>query len=202
MDLSAMFKIPYGLYVLSAKDGEKDNGCIVNTVTQLTSNPNVISVAVNKNNLTRDMILKTGCFNVSILTESVPFELIRRFGFQSGKTADKLADFSDYERSGNGIFWLNRYANALLSAEVTYSRELSTHTLFLAAVSTAQTLSDEPSVTYSYYQKNIKPAPQKTEKKGYRCKICGYFHEGEELPADFVCPICKHGAADFEKVGF
>ncbi|MBR1811091.1 MAG: flavin reductase [Clostridia bacterium] len=200
MDKTALYKLSYGLFVLSAKDGDRDNGCIVNTVTQLTTEPNIISVAVNKQNHTRDMILKTGAFNVSILTESVPMEIIKRFGFQSGRDADKLLDFSDYARTNDGLFYLNKHANAVINAEVTGTRELSTHTLFLAYVNTAQTLSDEPSVTYDYYQKNIKPHPQKTAKKGWRCKVCGYVYEGDDLPADFICPWCKHGADDFEQI--
>ena len=172
MDPTAMYQLSYGLYVLSAKEGEKDNGCIVNTVTQVTSEPNLIAVAVNRRNLTRDMI----------------------------RTADKLAGFDGYERGSNGIFLLKEHANAHLQAEVTSMRELSTHTLFLAVVHSAERLSDEPSVTYAYYQKNIKPQPQKTTKKGWRCKVCGYIYEGETLPEGYQCPICGHGAQDFERI--
>ena len=202
MAANPMNNISYGLYVLSAKDGEKDNGCIVNTVTQVTASPNIIAVAVNKGNLTRDMILKTGFFNVSVLTEEVPFEIFKRFGFQSGRDVDKLAGFADYERTHDGIFYLNKYSNTVLNCEVTSSRELATHTLFLAHVETAAVLSDAPSLTYAYYHANVKPKPQpQPEKKtGWRCKICGYVYEGEELPPDFVCPWCKHGAEDFERI--
>ena len=200
MDPTAMYQLSYGLYVLSAKEGEKDNGCIVNTVTQVTSEPNLIAVAVNRRNLTRDMIAATGRLSVSVLTESAPFDLFRRFGFQSGRTADKLAGFDGYERGSNGIFLLKEHTNAQLQAEVTSMRELSTHTLFLAVVHSAERLSDEPSVTYDYYQKNIKPQPQKTTKKGWRCKVCGYIYEGETLPEGYQCPICGHGAQDFERI--
>ena len=201
MDATAMYRLSYGLFVLSAREGEKDNGCIVNTVTQMTSEPNLIGVTVNKKNLTRDMILHTERFSVSVLDQTVPFDWIRRFGFQSGRTTDKLADFDEWERGANGIFSLTNHTNAVLRAEVTSHRELSTHTLFLAVVHSAERLSDEPSVTYDYYQKNIKPKPQKIEKKGWRCKVCGYVYEGETLPEGFQCPICGHGAQDFERIG-
>lgn len=200
MSNSAFNNLTYGLFVLSARDGDKDNGCIINTATQLTSSPSVISIAVNKNNLTRDMILNTEKFNLSVLDKTVPFEIFKRFGYQSGKTVDKLDGFSDFERTPDGLFYLKKHTNAVLNCEVTSSRELSTHTLFIAYVNTAAVLSDEDSVTYSYYFENIKPAPEKTEKKGYRCKVCGYVYEGGELPENFQCPICGHGAEDFEKI--
>ena len=200
MDNAAIFKLSYGLFVLSAKDGEKDNGCIVNTVQQVTTTPNRITVAVNKGNFTCEMISRTGAFNVSVLSTDVPFDIFKRFGFQSGRDVDKLEGFDDYARGENGIIYLSRYANAVISGKVVNTYDLGTHILFIADVTDAKILSDKDSVTYDFYHKNIKPAPQKTEKKGWRCKICGYIYEGEELPEDFICPICKHGAADFEPI--
>ena len=200
MNQAAMFQLSYGLFVLSAKNGEKDNGCIVNTVQQITTTPNRISIAVNKDNFTHDMIKVTGSFNVSILSEEVTFDIFKHFGFQSGRDVDKLKNFSDYERSSNGIFYLNKYANAFLSASVAETVDLGTHTMFIADVTDGEVLSQVPSVTYAYYHKHIKPQPQETKKTGWRCKICGYIYEGEELPADFICPICKHGASDFERI--
>ncbi|WP_409015949.1 flavin reductase [Anaerostipes caccae] len=200
MNQAAMFQLSYGLFVLSAKNGEKDNGCIVNTVQQITTTPNRISIAVNKDNFTHDMIKDTGSFNVSILSEEVTFDIFKHFGFQSGRDVDKLKNFSDYERSSNGIFYLNKYANAFLSASVAETVDLGTHTMFIADVTDGEVLSQVPSVTYAYYHKHIKPQPQETKKTGWRCKICGYIYEGEELPVDFICPICKHGASDFERI--
>lgn len=200
MNNAAMFQLTYGLFVLTAKDGEKDNGCIINTVQQVTSTPNRISIAVNKNNYTHDMIIKTGEFNVSILSEEVPFDIFKHFGFQSGRDTDKFAEFDACDRSENGIAYLNKYANAFLSGKVVQTVDLGSHTLFIADVTDGEVLSSVPSVTYAYYHKNIKPQPQATKAKGWRCKICGYIYEGEELPADFICPICKHGAADFERI--
>ena len=200
MNQAAMFQLSYGLFVLSAKNGEKDNGCIVNTVQQITTTPNRISIAVNKDNFTHDMIKDTGSFNVSILSEEVTFDIFKHFGFQSGRDVDKLKNFSDYERSSNGIFYLNKYANAFLSASVAETVDLGTHTMFIADVTDGEVLSQVPSVTYAYYHKHINPQPQETKKTGWRCKICGYIYEGEELPADFICPICKHGASDFERI--
>ena len=200
MNQAAMFQLSYGLFVLSAKNGEKDNGCIVNTVQQVTTTPNRISIAVNKDNFTHDMIRDTGSFNVSILSEEVTFDIFKHFGFQSGRDVDKLKDFSDYERSSNGIFYLNKYANAFLSASVAEAVDLGTHTMFIADVTDGEVLSKVHSVTYANYHKHIKPQPQETKKTGWRCKICGYIYEGEELPADFICPICKHSASDFERI--
>ena len=200
MNQAAMFQLSYGLFVLSAKDGEKDNGCIVNTVQQVTTTPNRISVAVIKGNFTLDMIRDTGSFNVSILSEEVPFEIFKHFGFQSGRDVDKLENFTEYARSSNGIIYLNKYANAFLSASVAETVDLGTHTMFIADVTGGEVLSQVPSVTYAYYHKHIKPQPQETKKTGWRCKICGYIYEGEDLPADFICPICKHGASDFERI--
>lgn len=197
----AMFKLSYGLFVLTAKDGEKDNGCIINTAAQLTSNPNRISIAVNKTDYTHDMILKTGVFNVSILTTEAPFDLFKYYGFQSGRDVDKFPG-DGFPRSQNGLIYIQGCTNAFISGKVVEAHDYGTHTLFVADVTEAQVLSGAPSVTYAYYFDHIKPKPQQpAEKKtGWVCKICGYIYEGEDLPADFICPLCKHGAADFEKI--
>ncbi len=196
----AMFKLSYGLFVLSAKEKEQDNGCIINTVMQVTDSPKRITIAVNKANLTHDLIAKTGEFTVSVLAQDAPFALFERFGFQSGRTADKFAGFEPVARGENGLIYLTRYANAFISARVIFSEDCGTHTIFTAEVTEAKVLSATPSVTYEYYFANIKPKPQPPEgnKKGFVCKICGYVYEGDTLPADFICPLCKHGAEDFE----
>lgn len=198
MDKNAMYKIPYGLYVLTAREGEKDNGCIINTAAQVTSSPNRITVAVNKDNYTHDMIKNTGVFNVSVLTEGATFETFENFGFQSGREADKLAKIT-FSRAENGVVYLTEKVNAVISGKVCQEIDMGTHTIFVADVTDAKVLSEDESVTYSYYQKNIKPAPEK-KSKGYVCVICGYIYEGDELPVDFVCPICKHGVSDFKKL--
>lgn len=199
IDNNAFFKLGYGLYVLSAKNTEgKDNGCIINTVMQVTDIPKRILIAVNKSNYTNKIIKETGVFNVSTLTENAPFDLFKRFGFQSGRDVNKFEDFTDFDRAANGIVYINKNANSYISCKVISSMDYGTHTVFVADVSEAVTMNEESSVTYDYYFKNIKPSPAKAKKKGYVCKICGYVYEGEELPADFICPLCKHGAADFE----
>ncbi len=201
VDPTAMFKLSYGLFVLSAKDGDKDNGCITNTVMQVTDVKKRIAIAVNKANYTHDMIMKTGAFNVSVLTTEAPFKLFKQFGFQSGRDVDKFADGGVQARTANGISYVPEYSNAVISGKVVETQEYDTHTLFIAEVTEAAVLSNVPSVTYQYYFDHIKPQPQPTtEKSGYVCKICGYIYEGEELPADFICPLCKHGAEDFEKL--
>ncbi len=200
IDNTAMFKISYGLYVLFSKS-EKDNGCIINTTVQLTSDPLTLMIAVNKNNYTEKMISETGLFNLSPLTEGTPFEIFKRFGFQSGATVDKLADFYNVERSSNGVLYLNEYSNAVVSCRVTDQKDMGTHTVFFAEVTEAKVLSNESSVTYDYYFKHIKPKPETPKKKGFVCKICGYVYEGDELPEDYICPICKHPASDFEPIG-
>ena len=202
MNTNAMFKIGYGLYVLTAKENGFDNGCIINTVSQVTSNPNRITVAVNKANKTHDMIIASGEFNVSVLSTSATFDIFKAFGFRSGKDADKFSDFKAVERSGNGLYYITDATNAYISAKVVNATDLGTHTLFLADVTDCEVLSDATSVTYDYYHKNIKPKPEvkKMSKVYYRCKICGYIYEGDELPADFICPLCKHPASDFERV--
>lgn len=201
MDKKAMYRLSYGLFVVTAKEGEKDNGCITNTVMQVTSAPNRISLAVNKENYTHDMILRTGKFLASVISEDASFDLFRHFGFQSGRDVDKFADFTDVKRTGNGLYAVTKGTNAWISAKVIQSVDLGSHTLFLAEVEDAEVLSDSPSATYAYYQDHIKPKPEKTKTVGWRCRICGYIYEGEELPADFICPICKHGTEDFEKIG-
>ncbi len=201
MDNKVLFNIGYGLYVLTANEGEKDNGCIINTVMQVTSDPLQIAIAVNKKNYTNEMIQRTKKFNISILTESAKFEVFERFGFHSGRDTDKFADFVDTKRSPNGVLYITQNTNSYMSAYVKQEIDLGSHTLFIAQLVAAETLSEEPTVTYTYYQNNIKPKPQKTEKKGWRCKICGYIYEGENLPPDFICPWCKHGAIDFERIG-
>lgn len=205
IEKEAMFKITYGLFVVTSTDGEKQNGCIVNTVSMITDTPKRITVYVNKSNYTEELLRKTGVFNVSILTENTPFEVFKQFGFVSGRDVDKFADKA-YPKTENGLNYLPEYANAVISAKVIDALDYGTHTLFVAEVTEAKTLSNEKSVTYEYYQNNIKPKPQTAapaqEKTGGKwvCKICGYVHEGEELPDDFICPWCKHPAEDFEKI--
>jgi len=200
IDQGSMFKLSYGLFVLTAKDGGKDNGCIINTAIQITSNPLRISIAAMKANYTHDLVLKTGEFNVSILAESAPFSTFQRFGFQSGRNTDKFAGCGYDVRTENGIRYVPENTNAVISAKVAESFDYGSHTLIIADVTEAIVLSNERSLTYQYYFDNIKPkpAPPKEEKKGYVCKICGYVYEGDPLPADFICPICKHPAQDFE----
>lgn len=203
MDKTAMYKITYGLYVVTAKEGDKDNGCIANTAGQVTSSPNRISVTLNKSNYTHGMIARTGVFNVSVLSQDADFSLFKRFGFVSGGEVDKFADFTDCRREGNGVLSVTQGANAVLCAKVVQTIDLGTHTMFIADVTDAAVLNGVSSVTYEYYQSDIKPKPQETRKEHntvWRCKICGYEYAAEQLPEDFVCPICKHGADDFEKV--
>lgn len=206
IEKEAMYKLSYGLFVLTAADGEKQNGCIVNTVSMLTDNPKRIVVFVNKSNHTESLIRKTGAFNASVLTEKTPFEIFKQFGFQSGRDVDKFAGAS-YPTTENGLYYLPEYANAVLSAKVIDALDYGTHTLFVAEVTEAKTLSGDKSATYEYYQGNIKPKPAAASAsadtatpKKWVCKVCGYVREGEELPADFVCPWCKHPAEDFEPV--
>lgn len=202
MDQNVMFKLSYGLFVLTAQENGFDNGCIINTVMQVTSTPNRISITVNKQNRTHDMVKATGLFNVSVLAEDASFDTFKHFGFQSGKNVDKFEDYGLKERSENGLYYITKGTNSYLSGKVVQEIDLGTHTQFIADVTAAELLSEAASVTYTYYQDNIKPKPQvpkeKEGKKVWVCKICGYVYEGEDLPADFVCPLCKHGASDFE----
>ena len=203
MDAKAMYKLTYGLFVVTAAKDGKQNGCIVNTAAQVTSTPNRISVAINKANYTHDLIMETRKFNVSILNQTASFDLFKRFGFQSGRDVDKFAGFSGYKKALNDINYITEGTNFYISAWVEQTIDLGTHTLFIAAVTNMETLNDVPSVTYDYYQRNIKPQPAAASKEEGKtvwvCKICGYEYEGEELPEDFICPLCKHPASDFEK---
>jgi flavin reductase (DIM6/NTAB) family NADH-FMN oxidoreductase RutF len=203
MDMTTMHKLSYGLFVLTAREGEKDNGCIINTATQVASEPNRIAIAVNKGNYTHDMILRTGAFTVSILSEEASFDLFKHFGFQSGRDVNKFADFTDCKRGANGILYVTAGTNGYLSGKVISTSDLGSHTLFVADVTDGEVLSKAPSATYAYYHARIKPQPVGTAPSGktiWRCVICGYEYEGDELPADFVCPLCKHGPEDFEKI--
>ena len=200
VDGSSLFKLSYGLYVLTAREGEQDNGCIINTAQQISGGPITISVSVNKANLTHDMIARTGVFNLSVLDESAQFDTFKHFGFQSGRTANKFA--GEVTRTSNGLPYLATSTSAVLSGRVVATLDANTHTVFLAEVTEAITLSKTPSLTYAYYFQHIKPKPPvpSADKKGFVCKICGYVHEGDTLPADIICPLCKHGAADFEPI--
>lgn len=204
MDKKALYKLTYGLFILTSKQGEKENGCIINTAAQVTSEPNRISIAVNKSNFTHDMVLASGKFNVSVLSQDAEFSLFKHFGFQSGRDVDKFADFKDADHAENGIAFITKGTNAYFSAEVEQTIDLGSHTLFIASVTDMKVISDAPSASYDYYQNHIKPKPQAAPaaagKTIWRCTVCGYEYEGEELPADFICPLCKHPASDFEKV--
>lgn len=207
MNEKTMFQLTYGLFVLTAREGEKDNGCIINTAGQVTASPNRISIAVNKGNYTHDMILRTGQFTLSILSEDADFSIFQRFGFQSGRDTDKFAGYPEAKRGTNGILYVTEGTNGYICGKVEQTLDLGTHTLFIASVEDMDVLSGTPSATYAYYHAHIKPQPaaapssaEKTGKTVWRCTICGYIYEGEELPADFICPICKHPASDFEKV--
>lgn len=197
MDEKAMFKLSYGLFVVTAREGDKDNGCITNTVQQVTVTPNRIIVAVNKANYTCGMIERTRKFNVSILSESAAFDTFKHWGFQSGANVDKAVGIT-FSRAENGVIYVTEGVNAVLCAEVSQIIDLGTHLLFIADLSDAFVLNETASATYAYYHKNIKPAPQAQKKKGWVCTICGYIYEGETLPDDFICPLCKHPASDFK----
>lgn len=205
MNTKAMYKLTYGLFVLTAKQGAKDNGCIINTAIQAASEPNQMSIAVNKANYTHDMVKATGEFTVSVISEKASFDLFKRFGFQSGRDVNKFDGFTGMNRASNGIYYVTEGTNAYFTVKVEKTEDLGSHTMFIGTITDMEVLSDDNSVTYSYYQDNIKPKPQavgKTEdgQTIWRCRICGYEYVGEELPEDFICPICKHPAADFEKV--
>ncbi len=205
MDSKVLFNVQYGLFVLSANDGTKDNACIINTVTQVTAAPitkDRISIAVNKSNYTHDIIAKTKKFTASIISEAATFDLFKRFGFQSGRNVDKFADFDKVRRTANGTLAITEGTNSYISANVIQQVELDTHSIFIAEVVDMEKLSNVPSTTYNYYQSNIKPKPvvKASGKTKWVCRICGYVYEGDELPADFICPLCKHPSTDFEKV--
>jgi len=198
-DLTALFKIGYGLYVVTSNDGKKDNGLIVNTVTQITNTPNRVAVAINKENYSHHVIKQTGIMNVNVLSTDAPFAVFEKFGFQSGRNVDKFEGCTPL-RSDNGLIFLPRHINSFLSLKVESYVDLDTHGIFICQVTEARVLSDKETMTYTYYQENVKPKPVTEGKKGYVCKICGYVYEGDTLPEDYVCPLCKHGAADFEPI--
>ena len=198
-DLSALFNIGYGLYVITSNDGKKDNGLIVNTVSQVTNTPNRIAVTINKDNYSHHVIKQTGKMNINCLTEDAPFKVFETFGFQSGRNVDKFADCTPL-RSDNGLVFLPRYINSFLSLKVEQYVDLDTHGMFICSVTEARVLSDRPTMTYTYYQENVKPKPKTEGTKGYVCKICGYVYEGDTLPEDYICPLCKHPASDFEEI--
>lgn len=198
MDNSALFKLSYGLFVLTAQQDGKDNGCIINTAMQITDNPKRIQIAVNKQNLTHDMVLATGEFNVSVLSQDAVFWVFQHYGFQSGRDTDKFANLPE-SRAANGIRYIPGCTNAYISGKVFETVDCGTHTVFFAEVTDAKVLSDEPSMTYQYYFDHVKPKPQPAKTGKWVCKICNYVYEGDQLPADFICPWCKHGAEDFEK---
>jgi len=198
-DSKALYQIGYGLYVLTTSDRKKDNGCIVNTVMQITSTPTLVAVGVNKQNYTCGLIQKTKALNINTLTEDTPFEVFRHFGYQSGRDVNKFAG-SSLERSSNGLVVLPKHCKGFLSLAIGREMDLGSHILFLCTPTEGRLLSDKEAVTYSYYQKHIKPKYQPEKKKGFVCRICGHIYEGETLPDDYVCPICKHGAIDFEPI--
>ena len=198
-DLTALFRIGYGLYVVTSNDGKKDNGLIVNTVTQLTDTPNRVAVNINKANYSHHIIKQTGILNVNCLSVDAPFSVFERFGFQSGRTVDKFEGITPV-RSDNGLVILPKYINAAISLKVEQYVDLDTHGMFICSVTEARVMNDKETMTYTYYQNNVKPKPDTEGKKGFVCKICGYIYEGDVLPDDFICPLCKHGAADFEPI--
>ncbi|MBQ2319363.1 MAG: flavin reductase, partial [Clostridia bacterium] len=198
-DLSALFNIGYGLYVVTSNDGKKDNGLIVNTVTQVTNTPNRIAVTINKENYSHHVIKQTGVMNINCLSTDAPFSVFETFGFKSGRNTDKFADCTPL-RSDNGLVFLPRYINSFMSLKVEQYVDLDTHGMFICSITESRVISQTETMTYTYYQNNVKPKPETEGKKGYVCKICGYVYEGDELPDDFICPLCKHGVADFEPI--
>ncbi len=199
IDPTALFKIGYGLYVVTCNDGTKHNGQIVNTVTQISNGPDRVAVSINKANYSADVIRKTGVMNVCTLNEQTPFQVFQHFGFQSGRTVDKFAEYEHYDVANNGVAYLTRYANAYISLKVFDTVDMGSHWMFLCDITESVVLNNTETMTYTYYQKNVKPKPD-AEKKGWVCDVCGYVYEGEELPEDFVCPLCKHPASDFSKL--
>lgn len=195
--MTALNNISYGIFVLSAKN-QKQNACIINTLMQVTYNPNRISITVNKDNYTTKLIEETGLFNVSILDTTTTFDLIKQFGFCSGKDTDKFESYKNFELAPNGIAYITEHTNAYISAKVISKTDVGSHIIFVADITNDVVLSDKPSATYEYYLKNIKPKPEKPKKRVYVCSICGYMHDSDQLPEDFVCPLCRHGASDFE----
>ena len=203
MDTNALYKISYGLYVLSARENSKDNACIINTAMQVSSKPTQLGICVNKLNYTHDMIVKTNMFTVSILSETTNFDLFKHFGFASGKDVDKFKDYDDCKRATNGLFYITKGSNAYISVNVNRIIDLDSHSMFIGEISETASLNDEPSLTYAYYLEYIKPKTNEKKKEHttvWRCKICGWEYVGETIPEDFICPICKHPASDFEKI--
>lgn len=202
MDKKAMYKLTYGLFVLTSRLDAQDSGCIINTAGQVTSEPNRVSIAVNKANFTHDLVQASGKFNLSVLSEDANFAVFQHFGFQSGRTVNKFYGYAACQRSGNGLYYVTEGTNSYISATVEQAIDLGSHTLFIARVDDMEVLADAPSATYSYYQSHIKPQPEKPQAGGktvWRCTVCGYIYEGETLPADYICPLCKHPASDFER---
>ena len=208
IDIKSMRTFSYGLFALFTTDGTRDNACIINTAQQLTDNPKRITIAVNQANYSCQTIKKTGVFNISVLTEDTPFELFTRFGFSSGRDTDKLSDFDSVDTSENGLKYLTKYSNCFMSAKVISASDYGSHTLFVAEITEAEVLNELPSATYAYYFAHIKPRAQKSDTKpsvekkivGWRCSVCGYEYRGAELPPDYICPLCKHPASDFEPI--
>lgn len=205
MDSKTLYKLSYGVFVLSAEFGGKDNACITNTAIQVTSEPNQISICLNKVNFTHDMIVKSGKFTISVLSQEADFELIKHFGYYSGAKVDKFADYPDCARDSNGLLYITKGTNAYISVNVCKTVDMGTHTMFIGEISDMEILSDAPSLTYDYYQNNVKPKPEKTGKTEagktiWRCTICGHEYVGEELPDGFLCPVCNHPASYFEKI--
>ena len=199
MNPKALFNLTYGLYLLSVRSYGQDNACIINTAVQVAMNPAKLSISVNKANKTTQMILESGRFNLSVLTQETPFELFQRFGMQSGRDVNKFHGFEDAVRAENGIYRLSRFSNAFLSRKIVRTVDLGSHVLFIAEIEDAQVLSDAPCCTYGYYQSDIKPKPQQAKKTAWVCSVCGHVYEGEALPQDYICPLCGHGAEDYEK---
>ena len=199
MDATVLFNIGYGLYVVTSNDGIKDNGCIVNTVCQVTNTPNRVAVTINKQNFSHDVIRKTGKMNINCLSTETPFSVFENFGFKSGKDTDKFAGVS-FTRSSNGLAVLSENINSYMCLKVDGYVDLDTHGMFICSLTDGENVSTVPTMSYTYYHQNVKPKPNTQKKKGFVCKICGYVYEGDVLPDDFICPICKHGAEDFEPI--
>jgi len=199
---NAMFKLSYGLFIITARENDFDNGCIINTAGQVTDTPLQIAVTINKKSKTYDMIKNTCVFNLSVISEKAEFELFKHFGFQSGSSANKFDGYQAAKRAENGVMYITDGVNSYISAKVVQDIDLGTHTMFVAEVTDAEIISDAASATYEYYHSNIKPKPQekKNKKTVWRCKVCGYEYEGDELPEDFICPLCNHPASAFEKI--
>jgi flavorubredoxin/flavin reductase (DIM6/NTAB) family NADH-FMN oxidoreductase RutF len=198
-DLSALFKIGYGLYVVTSNDGKRDNGIVVNSISQLTNTPNRIGVTINKDSYSHHIIKQSGKMNVNCLSIDAPFSVFENFGFKSGRNADKFEGVTPL-RSDNGLVFLDKYINSFISLKVEQYVDLGTHGMFICSVTEARVISDKETMTYNYYLENVKPKPETEGKTGYVCKICGWVYKGDKLPDDIICPICKHPASDFEEI--